>query len=119
MGTGKSLKWEIRTGGWEGIAPAGRERPRVLVVMYGNPNYHPPTLNAVRIMSERFSVNMVCRNDAGPAAHWPPAVAIERVGELVTSDQSFGAGIWRTLSCYRTFVRPRCGTIARNPSALL
>src|SRR5258708_2262906 len=119
MGTGKSLKWEIRTGGWEGIAPAGRERPRVLVVMYGNPNYHPPTINAVRIMSDLFSVNMVCRNDAGPAADWPPAVAIERVGDLVTADESFGASVWRKLSWYRAFVRRIVATITETGPALI
>ncbi len=93
--------------------------PRVLVVMYGNPNYHPPTINGVRIMSERFSVNVVCRNEAGPDADWPDAVAIERVGELLTANESFGASVWRKLSWYRTFVRRVAATIAETRPALI
>src|SRR5258708_26615247 len=62
---------------------------------------------------------MVCRNDAGPAADWPPAVAIERVGELVTADQSFGASVWRKLSWYRSFVRRVVATITETRPALI
>ncbi len=91
----------------------------MLVVMYSNPNFHPPTINGVRIMSELFSVKIVCRNDAGPAADWPPAVAIERVGELMTADESFRAGAWRKLSWYRTFVRRVVAAIAETTPALL
>jgi glycosyltransferase involved in cell wall biosynthesis len=88
-------------------------------VIYGNPNYHPPTINAVRIMSERFAVKVVCRNDAGPTADWPPTAAIERVGELTTADESFGASAWRKLSWYRRFVRRVGAAIAETGPALI
>ena len=94
-------------------------RACVLVVMYGNPNYHPPTINAVRIMSERFAVKVVCRNDAGPTADWPPAVQIERVGELTTADESFGASLWRKLSWYRGFVRRLGAVVSETGLALI
>lgn len=101
------------------IGSASSAAPRLLVVMYGNPNYHPPTINGVRIMSERFAVNVVCRNDAGPAAYWPPAVSIERVGELTTTDESFGASLWRKLSWYRGFVRRLGAVISETRPALI
>ena len=101
------------------IAPAAIVRPCVLVVMYGNPNYHPPTVNAVRIMSELFAVKIVCRNHAGPAADWPATVAIERVGELLTADESFGASAWRKLSWYRRFVRRVGAAIGETGPALI
>jgi glycosyltransferase involved in cell wall biosynthesis len=119
MSTGTSLQSQSNAGRSAVIAPTANVRPRMLVVMYGNPNYHPPTINGVRIMNELFSVKIVCRNDAGPAADWPPAVAIERVGELMTSDESFRASAWRKLSWYRTFVRRVVAAIAETRPALV
>jgi glycosyltransferase involved in cell wall biosynthesis len=119
MSTGTSLQSQSNAGRSAAIAPTAMARPRVLVVMYGNPNYHPPTINAVRIMSELFSVKIVCRNDAGPAADWPPAVAIERVGELISADDSFGASAWRKLSWYRGFVRRVDAAIVETRPALI
>ncbi|HUY27893.1 MAG TPA: glycosyltransferase [Candidatus Binataceae bacterium] len=101
------------------ITPAARARPRLLVVMYANPNYHPPTVNGVRMMSERFEVQIVCRNDAGPAADWAPGVTIERVGEIITAAQAFDAPAWRKLSWYRRFVRRLGCVIAETGPALI
>lgn len=101
------------------IARAAKVRPRVLVVMYGNPNFHPPTINAVRIMSERFEVKVVCRNQAGPAADWPRTASIERVGEPVTAAETFGASALRKLAWYRGFVRRVRAAITETGPALI
>ncbi|MGC1677401.1 MAG: glycosyltransferase, partial [Candidatus Binataceae bacterium] len=84
-----------------------------------NPDYHPPTINGVRMMSERFEVHIVCRNDDGPAAVWPSAVTIERVGDRTTAAQGFDARAWRKLSYYRRFVRRVRSLIAQTRPALL
>lgn len=107
----------IDLGGARAITPV--PRPVILVVMYANPDYHPPTVNGVRIMSERFDVHIVCRNDAGPAADWPSAVKIERVGDLLTSEQGFEARAWRKLSWYRRFVRRLHSLIEQTQPALI
>jgi glycosyltransferase involved in cell wall biosynthesis len=119
MNMATSLQSRTSNGVPRSVGPAASTGLRILVVIYGNPNYHPPTINGVRIMSERFSVNVVCRNEAGPEANWPHAVAIERVGELVTANESFDASVWRKLSWYRTFVRRVSATIAETRPALI
>ena len=108
-----------RTARSEKIARSAKVRPRVLVVMYGNPNFHPPTINAVRIMSECFEVKVVCRNETGPTADWPPAATIERVGEPVTSAETFGASALRKLAWYRGFVRRVRAAITETAPALI
>src|ERR1700722_3700433 len=114
-----SLQSRTSNGLPRAIGAASSAGPRILVVIYGNPNYHPPTINGVRIMSERFAVNVVCRNEAGPDADWPHSVAIDRVGELLTANESFGANVWRKFSWYRTFVRRVAATIAETRPALI
>jgi glycosyltransferase involved in cell wall biosynthesis len=114
-----SLPPRIDAGSAQAIAPAAYSRPVILVVMYANPDYHPPTVNGVRMMSERFEVHIVCRNEAGPAADWPSAVKIERVGDLMTAGQGFEACAWRKLSWYRRFVRRVHNLIERSHPALI
>jgi glycosyltransferase involved in cell wall biosynthesis len=114
-----SSQLQTSTGRRGEFARAAQVRPRLLVVMYGNPNFHPPTINAVRIMSERFEVKVVCRNEAGPTAEWPQAATIERVGEPVTAAETFGASAWRKLAWYRTFVRRIRAAITETGPALI
>src|SRR5262245_47362268 len=58
--------------------------PPLLVVFYANPDFYPPTFNAIRILREHFAVTVVCRNVDDRTLAWPEDVRIERVGEHAT-----------------------------------
>lgn len=49
-------------------APEGK--PALLLVMYANPDYYPPTVNAVSILRRHFRVTVVSRNMGEPFRHW-------------------------------------------------
>ncbi|MGQ9866196.1 MAG: glycosyltransferase family protein [Pseudanabaenaceae cyanobacterium] len=74
-------------------------RPLIGVVLYGNPDYYPPTINAVHLLAEVYDV-VVAANDCDPP-HWPyPAnVAVYRLGPyMAVADvytQSVLAKLWR------------------------
>ncbi len=72
------------------IGSDGASKPALLVVFYANPDFYPPTYNAVCLLAERFRVHLVCRaDDAAPSLRWPDEVEVERVGPW-RSDQDRG-----------------------------
>jgi glycosyltransferase involved in cell wall biosynthesis len=54
--------------------------PTLLVVFYGNPDYYPPTYNAVSLLRSRFRVSVVSRRSETALRDWPDGVRVERVG---------------------------------------
>ncbi|MGH7782130.1 MAG: glycosyltransferase, partial [Candidatus Binataceae bacterium] len=103
----------------DAVRSAASARRTILVVMYANPDYHPPTVNGVRMMSARFDVRIVCRNDAGPPAEWPREVRIERVGKTITQSEIFAASALRKIWWYRGFVSRVRSAIADSAPALI
>jgi len=69
-------------------------KPRLLITIYANPDYYPPTVYAVRILSCYFSIHILCRNMDEPIQQWPPEVTIERMGEYASprEKEQTGAG---------------------------
>jgi glycosyltransferase involved in cell wall biosynthesis len=98
---------------------AAARRPCILVVMYSNPDYHPPTVNGVRMMSERFEVHIVCRNDVGPRVEWPPAVTVERIGSAKTEADKQAAAAVRKLAEFAAFARAARRAAARFSPAVI
>jgi glycosyltransferase involved in cell wall biosynthesis len=70
---------------YQPCAASAPRKARILAVLYANPDYYPPTINAVRIWREHFSVHFLCRNMDKPAEDWPPDVIIERVGQYASA----------------------------------
>ncbi len=101
------------------IVPAPPSRPRILVVMYSNPDYHPPTVNGVRMMSEYFDVHIVCRNDIGPRVEWPRGVMLERVGRAKTEVEKQAAPAARKLAEFSAFARGVRRAAARLAPAVI
>ncbi len=77
----------------------------LLAVIYSNPDYQPPTVNGVSLMSEWFDVHVVCRNDLGPRVTWPHSVTIERIGAVATEPQKQRAPAGRKLAELIAFAR--------------
>lgn len=78
-------------------------KPRLLVTIYANPDYYPPTVYAVRILSGYFRVHILCRNMARPIQEWPPDVTIERFGEYASAREKEAAGARAKLIEYAKF----------------
>ena len=60
--------------------PERAARPRLLAAIYHNPDYYPPTVNAITQLSAEFRVTLVCRAIERPFRRWPAGVTIERCG---------------------------------------
>ena len=78
-------------------------KPRLLITIYANPDYYPPTVYAVRILSRYFAIHILCRNMDKPIEEWPPEVTIERIGEYASAPEKEAAGAGAKLIEYATF----------------
>lgn len=78
-------------------------KPRLLITIYANPDYYPPTVYAVRLLSRYFAIHILCRNMDKPIEEWPPEVTIERIGEYASAGQKEAAGAGAKLIEYATF----------------
>lgn len=80
-------------------------KPSLLVCIYQNPDYYPPTFNAVRILSEYFRVVVIGRNIRPCFAVWPNDVEVRRIGTYGDLDDKAAAGAIAKLAEYRSFAR--------------
>src|SRR5207237_5494647 len=74
----------------------------LLMLLYANPDYYPPTINAARLLREYFSVHILCRNMEKLVARWPADVSIDRIGPYASERDKEGAG---PLEKFREYVR--------------
>ena len=79
-------------------------KPRLLITIYANPDYYPPTVYAVRILTGYFRVHILCRNMAEPIQEWPADVTIERFGEYASPREKEAASASAKLIEYAKFV---------------
>ncbi len=78
-------------------------KPRLLITIYANPDYYPPTVYAVRILSGYFKIHILCRNMARPIQEWPADVTIERFGEYASPREKEAASARAKLIEYAKF----------------
>ena len=94
-------------------------KPRLLITIYANPDYYPPTVYAVRLLSRYFAIHILCRNMDKPIEEWPPEVTIERIGEYASAGQKEAAGAGAKLIEYATFaVRTRALITQTQPAVV-
>ena len=79
-------------------------KPRLLIAIYSNPDYYPPTVYAVRILSNYFQIHILCRNMDQPVREWPADVTIERTGRYASSAAKERASAAAKLAEYAGFV---------------
>ncbi|HAN47229.1 MAG TPA: glycosyltransferase [Cyanobacteria bacterium UBA8156] len=58
--------------------------PTIAMVLYGNPDYYPPTFNAVSLLAQNFSVQVIGRNQDPPHRLYPANVTVHRFGEYTS-----------------------------------
>ncbi len=99
-------------------------RPRLLAAIYHNPDYYPPTVNAITQLSAEFRVTLICRDIERPFRCWPASVAIERCGatgprasitiEANTIEAKMAQGARAKLAEYRGFRAALKRAVART-----
>ncbi len=94
-------------------------KPRLLITIYANPDYYPPTVYAVRILSRHFAIHILCRNMDKPIEEWPSEVTIERIGEYASAREKEAAGSGAKLIEYAKFAaRTRALIEQMQPAAV-
>ncbi|HYL57292.1 MAG TPA: glycosyltransferase [Candidatus Acidoferrales bacterium] len=88
-------------------------KPRLLITIYQNPDYYPPTVYAVRILNNYFNIHILCRNTRDPCEEWPADVTIERFGEYASMREKETANPRAKLTEYARFVA-RARTLVRK-----
>lgn len=54
------------------------------IIVYANPDYYPPTVNAVYLLSEHFDVVLIGRNHEPPDCEYPSNVTVHRLGQYTS-----------------------------------
>ena len=94
-------------------------KPRLLITIYANPDYYPPTVYAVRILSSYFAIHILCRNMDAPMQEWPSGVTIERFGAYAPVGEKEAAGAGAKLIEYAKFAaRTRALIKQTRPAAV-
>ncbi|MGC1677208.1 MAG: glycosyltransferase, partial [Candidatus Binataceae bacterium] len=97
----------------QAMAPAAGVRPRLLVVIYANPDYYPPIVNALKILRHHFQVTIIARNMGKPLRDWGD-IEVIRVGDYDSAEakQSLSTlskltELWRFCAAVRRNVAER------------
>ena len=94
-------------------------KPRLLITIYANPDYYPPTVYAVRILSGYFRIHILCRNMAEPVQEWPADVTIERIGKYASPRDKEAASVGAKLIEYARFVARTRALVKRMQPAIV
>ena len=79
-------------------------KPQLLITIYANPDYYPPTVYAVQILSCYFTIHILCRNMDEPIRNWPADVTIERIGQYAAVRDKEAASAAEKLIEYGKFI---------------
>ncbi|MEQ9667664.1 glycosyltransferase [Coleofasciculus sp. G2-EDA-02] len=77
---------------------------KIGIVFYSNPDYYPPTINAVHLLAEYFDIVLICRNQN--LSHWqyPSNVRVYRLGQYTSVEEKESASPWAKFLEYTNFV---------------
>lgn len=59
-------------------------KKKIGMLVYGNPDYYPPTVNAVHLLAEHFDIVLICRNQDPPDREYPSNVTLHRLGQYTS-----------------------------------
>jgi glycosyltransferase involved in cell wall biosynthesis len=91
---------------------------RIGIVIYGNPDHYPPTVNAIHQLHADHSVTVVARNTTGPARDYPAGVVIHRLGPLSSSADRQAAPPLSKIAEFFAFVRASRALLRRTDRLL-
>jgi glycosyltransferase involved in cell wall biosynthesis len=74
------------------------------MLVYSNPDYYPPTVNAVHLLSEHFDVVLIGRNQEPSHWEYPSNVTVHRLGQYSSMQERAQASARSKLWEYINFV---------------
>jgi glycosyltransferase involved in cell wall biosynthesis len=79
-------------------------KPKVGMILYMNPDYYPPTVNAAHLLSEHFDVVLIGRNYDFPDGEYPSNVSVHRLGRYSSIQERMNASPWAKFWEYLNFI---------------
>jgi glycosyltransferase involved in cell wall biosynthesis len=79
-------------------------KPTIGMLIYANPDYFPPTINAAHLLSEHFDVILIARNQDPPHWEYPSNVKVHRLGSYTSERKGEQASAVNKLWEYINFV---------------
>lgn len=79
-------------------------QPTIGMLIYANPDYFPPTINAAHLLSEYFDVILIARNQDPPHWKYPSNVKVHRLGPYTSERKGEQASAVSKLWEYINFV---------------
>jgi glycosyltransferase involved in cell wall biosynthesis len=79
--------------------------PILGILVYSNPDYYPPTVNAVHLLSKHFDVVLIGRNQAESDRIYPTNVTIHRLGKYSSVRQRETARATAKFQEYISFIQ--------------
>ncbi|HEY6421110.1 MAG TPA: glycosyltransferase [Candidatus Binataceae bacterium] len=84
---------------------AASEKPRLLMVFYGNPDYYAAICREAAAIGKHFVINLIGLDDGRARAHeWPAGIAVERFQQRASSRNSRIQQLVRLVD-YARFIR--------------
>jgi len=63
----------------------GKTKKRIGLAIYANPDYYPPIINGIKLLSEEFDIILICRNQDESNLDYPDNVKVRRLGSFKTA----------------------------------
>ncbi|MCM8792622.1 MAG: hypothetical protein NC826_05745 [Candidatus Omnitrophica bacterium] len=79
-------------------------RNRIAIIIYANPDYYPPVMNAVEILSQEFNLTLICRNQEKSLNIYPGNVKIYRLGKLKNAYQKQNQSLISKINEFFSFI---------------
>lgn len=79
-------------------------RKKIGMLIYANPDYYPPTINAVHLLSEHFDIVLIGRNQDLPHWVYPLNVAVHRLGNYTSVHEREKMSAKEKLREYKNFI---------------
>ncbi|NJL51294.1 MAG: glycosyltransferase family 4 protein, partial [Hydrococcus sp. SU_1_0] len=79
-------------------------KPKLGMVIYFNPDYYPPTVNAVHLLAEHFDVVLIGRNYDPPNVEYPANVRVHRLGKYTSIHERMQASPLAKFREYLSFL---------------
>ena len=83
---------------------SGQQKKNIGVIMYSSPEYYPPVLCALTLLSREFNIVVVCRNFDRPAQAYPENVRLYRVGSEGAPQQKQSQSQFLKIMEYLVFI---------------
>jgi glycosyltransferase involved in cell wall biosynthesis len=79
-------------------------KKKVGMILYMNPDYYPPTVNAAHLLSEHFDIVLIGRNYDPPDGEYPANVSVHRLGRYSSIQERMRASLFAKFREYLDFI---------------